>query len=707
MSASPPQTADRRRQRIIAAVRRPRASYQCAHQRRSPQVQPVVLFITLLAFALRVYHLDAMSFWSDEGISVIRARYDFPDVLSVLPVEHVPLYFVALHQWMHAVGDGDFAVRFFSLFFSVLTLPIVYKLGEAIDERRQTADGGPQLMAAVLRPPSAVGIMAALLCAINPLQVWYAQEARMYSLVVALCAGAAWCLLRAHTLDSRRQTAGSGRVTSVGRSPSTVHRQLSIVRRPSSVYFITFALLSAAAIYTHYFAALIIVAFALWASVLVLRRALDWRPMVIAFGLIALLFVPWLPRAVAALSFPGWQATADPLSLPERYLVAYTLGTTIGDEWHWLALGFLLLIGVGTFAVARRTDARAWLPIAYVFVPFALLMLLALRKPGYHERYLIVITPMLFVVMAVGLDTMRHAYSVIRNQSYASRITNYGLRITHPASRIVPILAFAAVLVASALSLNNLYFDARFAKPDYRTAAQYVDQLSRQGDGLIFDGPDPLKAFYRYFSRQRVSAFDEISFDPQDEVEAAAFLTRHTPEHQRWWVVLYFHTPGPTEDWLLQHGYLASSRWFNGIRVLLYATPSESALRTSAPESVQTELPLQLVNVRVLPNVQAGDVLPIIVQWRVTSGLASDYQASVRLLDTNGNKVKQLDRRPLDGRVPTSQWQIGEVIEDRYGLLVPDDALDARYAVEIRLYQPEHGDVLVAHLTSVDIVSKP
>ncbi|MEP7199914.1 MAG: hypothetical protein ABI874_08870, partial [Chloroflexota bacterium] len=86
----------------------------------------------LVAFALRVYHLDAMSFWSDEGISVLRARNDLPTLFATLPVEHTPLYFVGLHFWMALTGEGDFAVRYFSLVFSVLAVPLVYKLGVSV-----------------------------------------------------------------------------------------------------------------------------------------------------------------------------------------------------------------------------------------------------------------------------------------------------------------------------------------------------------------------------------------------------------------------------------------------------------------------------------------------------------------------------------------------------------------------------------------------
>jgi hypothetical protein len=236
-------------------------------------------------------------------------------------------------------------------------------------------------------------------------------------------------------------------------------------------------------------------------------------------------------------------------------------------------------------------------------------------------------------------------------------------------------------------------------------AAQYVDSLSRAGDGLIFDGPDPYKAFYRYFSRQRVTAFDATDFDAEDPADADQFLKQQVPQRDRWWVVLYFHPAGPTEDWLAHYGYQTSSHWFNGIRVLLYATPTEAALQTLKPTSVQTSLPLQIASVRVLPAVHAGDILPVIIRWQPSGPLPADYQASVRLLDTNGNAVRQLDRRPLDGRVPTSQWKPGEVVDDRYGLLVPEGTAAGEYSIEVILYRLDGGDVLNSQVSQMQIVN--
>jgi hypothetical protein len=43
---------------------------------------PLMAFL-LIAFGLRVYHLDAQSLWSDEGLSLYRARLPLNENLSM------------------------------------------------------------------------------------------------------------------------------------------------------------------------------------------------------------------------------------------------------------------------------------------------------------------------------------------------------------------------------------------------------------------------------------------------------------------------------------------------------------------------------------------------------------------------------------------------------------------------------------------------
>ena len=64
-------------------------------------------------------------------------------------------------------GTLEFGQRFSAAIFSILSVALGYKAGRIILNRH-------------------VGLLAALLLALNPLHVWLAQEARMYSLLGAL-----------------------------------------------------------------------------------------------------------------------------------------------------------------------------------------------------------------------------------------------------------------------------------------------------------------------------------------------------------------------------------------------------------------------------------------------------------------------------------------------------------------------------------------
>jgi hypothetical protein len=44
------------------------------------------------------------------------------------------------------------------------------------------------------------------------------------------------------------------------------------------------------------------------------------------------------------------------------------------------------------------------------------------------------------------------------------------------------------------------------------------------------------------------------------------------------------------------------------------------------------------------------------------------------------------DNQPLNGRYPTRLWQAGEVIDDRYSLIMPEDIENGRYLIWIGLY---------------------
>jgi 4-amino-4-deoxy-L-arabinose transferase-like glycosyltransferase len=89
----------------------------------------VVLLLMLAAFALRVYRLDFFSLRGDESFTVLFVQKPlaqmWEETLTVEP--NPPLLYFALRGWIDLAGDSEFVTRFFSVFFGVLCIPLVYR----------------------------------------------------------------------------------------------------------------------------------------------------------------------------------------------------------------------------------------------------------------------------------------------------------------------------------------------------------------------------------------------------------------------------------------------------------------------------------------------------------------------------------------------------------------------------------------------------
>ena len=133
-----------------------------------------LLLMVWVAFSLRLYRLDAQELWGDESVSVGSRRLSEAQVLLGKTDVHPPLYFFTLREAMLPFGASLFAIRFVSAFWGVLVVPLVYRIGKRAMSGR-------------------VGALAALFAAVSALQVFYSQEARMYTMATAWAAASLWC----------------------------------------------------------------------------------------------------------------------------------------------------------------------------------------------------------------------------------------------------------------------------------------------------------------------------------------------------------------------------------------------------------------------------------------------------------------------------------------------------------------------------------
>lgn len=613
-----------------------------AARRPLPLWSWLMLVLTLLALVLRAYHLDFQSLWSDEGISLLRAQQALPRLLREMPVEHAPGYFVLLHGWIALAGESDYALRFPSLWASVLALPLLYRLGADLGSRR-------------------AGAVAAFLFSVNPFQVWYAQEARMYSWVLATALAATWAMWR-----------------------------LCASRRARLWWSARYALSVAAVVYLHHYGALTPLSHAVcllaWLIAVRLapsarRAARDWLA---AVGAAFVLYLPWLPRALGILEFPGWRAPTDPWQIPGRYLAAYTLGDAMPALWRpWLTALYLALAAVGVVAwqqidrhrrAASSAPSASALLLATTLVPWAAAFALALRDPDFHERYTIAISGPLLLLVAGGAALVERPTA---SPSHKLRRVLNGL---------LPAAILAGLLAASGAALHRLYTDGSLHKPDYRAAALRIAAAEQPGDIILVDGPDPQKVFLHYYHGS-ASVHDLRTLQDASKEEIDAALRELTRGARRAWGIRYFHPPAAIQAWLAKRGWPAAASEHNGIHVTLYGLEAGWARREVKTPNLDFGPSLTLTEVEIddLAALQAGDLLRVTTHWYVHAALP-DLKFSLRLQDASGRVWAAEDYVPRDWFSPTSRWEVDNETFDPHGLLLPPDLPPGPYRVTLRLY---------------------
>ena len=225
-----------------------------------PRLDAVLVALVLVAAGLRLYGIGAQSLWYDEWLTTEAVAGGLGDLIRHVANREgiTPTYFILTWGWVRVFGDGDVALRLLPTLAGIATVPVAYYTALAFDLRRRVAR------------------VAALLVAVNPLLVWYSQEARPYSLL-ALAAGL---------------------------SLLTFAR----ARPPHARQLVWWALAAAATVALHYFGAFVVGAEAV---LLLVAWRPRWQPVVLAAvpaGVVGLALVPFAVEQHSHASNRDWIA---------------------------------------------------------------------------------------------------------------------------------------------------------------------------------------------------------------------------------------------------------------------------------------------------------------------------------------------------------------------------------------------------------------
>jgi hypothetical protein len=92
-------------------------------------------------------------------------------------------------------------------------------------------------------------------------------------------------------------------------------------------------------------------------------------------------------------------------------------------------------------------------------------------------------------------------------------------------------------------------------------------------------------------------------------------------------------------------------------------------------------------------DVSAGETLSLTIYWRALAPMDSSYTVFVQVIDEEG-KAGQVDRIPCNGGCPTNTWRAGDLVGERYDLVIDADAQPGQYQIISGMYDLATGENL-------------
>ena len=96
--------------------------------------------------------------------------------------------------------------------------------------------------------------------------------------------------------------------------------------------------------------------------------------------------------------------------------------------------------------------------------------------------------------------------------------------------------------------------------------------------------------------------------------------------------------------------------------------------------------------------------LTVTLYWDVLQPINQDVVVFVHLTNEAGWIAAQIDAVPMQGYWPTSHWQTGDRLADRYRLTLPDDLSEGEYTLRVGMYDPNTLERLSVSTTQHPII---
>ena len=390
--------------------------------RQIPRNYVYFFCIVILSLFIRAISLN-QSFWLDEAAQAVLSAKPLGAVNYAVDFQP-PLYYILIHFWMKLGIHGEWFLRLPSILFGAMTCGATYILFKNLFNRK-------------------VGLISGLLLALAPYHIYYSQELRMYSLLTFLVL-LSWVFLYKNQWKR-------------------------------------FAIISALAFFTHYFAFVNIFAQMIY---VVLADRKNVQKISFYSGLAILPFMLWIPTLLKQIEqskhlillLPGWKAVSNPgfFKFIPLVFAKFTVGMIRPENKILYALSTFIMVAI--FFSALTVVARKYQKIK-------------MQSEKNHIRILLAAFFLpLFIAWIAGMWI--DASSVWRIQfilPFFYGIIAFGLYEMRRIGKMLIGIVFLVQIVFSSLYL----FNTRYQRENWRDAVAYTDAHGQNGARVLveFSGP--------------------------------------------------------------------------------------------------------------------------------------------------------------------------------------------------------------------------
>ncbi len=455
-----------------------------------------IVAIMFLALALRIYDLGTKSYWVDEIFTILEGKQTIYQILSSGRLDQPPAYYLPFHLWMQIFGAAEASTRAFSLLAGISSVVLIFLIGRELFGET-------------------VGLLSSFLLAISGFQIIYSQETRFYSFFEFTVLLSFFFMILA-------------------------------LKTHKKIYIILYVVVSILMLYSHTIGVFILIAQNLYFLLQIIRYKKEIITWIICQSMILLLFVPYFFPLIygkgnvnGAVDIQLGSAYTPPTLLGIlRSFYLFIIPSRLDLSWKIIFTDYALagiLLGIGVWIYVKRqgksshpdeirklirplhdSDMAVKLIMLFCWLLIPPVMSLIISKaiiPIYADRYMICVTPALYLLLAVGIFNIRKIISI--NISVG----------------IIVILSIPGLVRYYQTNIND----------QWREAAAYVVENARPDDMIVF-APEGIEGIYaksfNWYYRgglQRCSLSDDLV----NSEAITSELMNCLPGHNRFWVIMH------------------------------------------------------------------------------------------------------------------------------------------------------------------------